>query len=106
MSYDITSREYLQRAMARIAEGSQEALFYAAFELRCGIEARMREYLEVWEHISKQKKNGWQIAKLGQDIESAFKTGDKFVRFAVQEQTSERLAICFYHTPVTTRLRT
>ena len=47
--YKITSRDYLSRARICLDEGSNRFLFYAAFELRCGIEARMREYLEVWE---------------------------------------------------------
>jgi hypothetical protein len=83
MSYGISSRDYLQRAMTRIAEGSSEVLFYAAFELRCGIEARMQEYLHAWDHVSKKKRNGWRIAELGRNIERAFRARDTFVRWAV-----------------------
>lgn len=79
--------------------------FYAAFELRSGIEARMREYLEVWDHISKKKKKGWRIADMGRSLEQAFKTGDKVVRWAVHEKASDDLILCFYYTPVSSALK-
>lgn len=104
-SYPTSSRDYVRRAEERLADDKYESLFYAAFELRCGIEARMQEYMENWSHISEKKKQGWKIAKLGKDLEKAFKTGNKVVRWAVSEKDSRKLIVCFYHTPVTTRLR-
>jgi len=103
--YEVSSRAYLLRAMSRIAEGSSESLFYAASELRCGIERRMQEYLYAWDHVSKQQKSGWQIAKLGQSLERAFRLGNRVVRWAVHDEVSGSLLICFYHTPVTPQLR-
>ncbi|MGI2856448.1 hypothetical protein ACRTDR_20040 [Shewanella algae] len=55
MSYGVSSKDYLSRAKELIAEDRIESLFYAAFEIRCGIEARMNEYLEVQKHISNKK---------------------------------------------------
>jgi hypothetical protein len=75
MEYRTSSRDYLLRAQERLRDGTREALFYAAFELRCGIEARMRQYLEVCDHISKKKKEGWKIADLGRGTEEAFRLG-------------------------------
>lgn len=105
MSYGISSRDYLSRAQHCLAEGSHVALFYAAFELRCGIEARLQEYLEVWDHISKRKKSGWRIVDLGRNVEAAFRLGNKIVRWAVHDRGSRKLVVCLYHTPVTQSLR-
>ena len=82
-----------------------DALFYAAFELRCGIESRMSEYLEVWEHISKKKKKGWRIAEMGRNVEEYFKTGNKIVRWAMTDKQTGELIVCVYYTPVTSSLR-
>lgn len=105
VAYSISSRDYLKRAEGRIRDGSQEALFYAAFELRCGIESRMQEYLNVWEHIAQSKKKGWRIAELSKNIESAFRSGDNVVRWAVMDRETGALTVCLYHTPVTRELR-
>jgi hypothetical protein len=105
MPYEITSRDYLVRARARLAENTPQALFYAAFELRCGIEARMEEYLEVWEHIAKKKKTGWKIAVLGKNVEEAFSSHAKVVRWAVEDRVTKKAVIVFYYTPVTEQLQ-
>jgi len=105
MRYDITSRGYLARARERLAENTPQALFYAAFELRCGIEARMEEYLEVWEHVAQKKKTGWQIAVLGRNVEKAFSSHAKVVRWAVQDRATKKATIIFYYTPVTSQLQ-
>lgn len=105
MEYRRSSRDYLARARARLAENGRVSLFYAAFELRCGIEARMSEYLTVWDHISKKKKKGWRVAELARNVEEAFKTGNKIVRWAVHEEDSGELIVCFYYTPVTSQMK-
>ena len=61
--------------------------------------------MENWSHISEKKKQGWKIAKLGKDLEKAFKIGNTVVRWAVSEKGSRKLIVCFYHTPVTAGLR-
>jgi hypothetical protein len=104
-SYGIAARDYLRRAEDRLRESSFESLFYAGFELRCGIEARMQSYLEVWDHIAKKKKQGWRITDLGRNIENAFRTGDSVVRWAVHDRPTGELIVCLYHTPVTKKLR-
>src|SRR5436190_2225371 len=60
-SYGIDSVDYLRRARARLDEGTCEGLFYAAFELRSGTEARLQEYLDAREDVAKHKKKGWKI---------------------------------------------
>jgi hypothetical protein len=105
MHYYADSRSYLQRARARLDEKNEEAIFYAAFELRCGIEARMQEYLGAQSHISKSKKSGWKIAKLGKTIERAFKLGDRIARIIITDSSTNETLQTLYYTPVTLSLR-
>jgi len=44
-----------ERALDCVSRGAERDLFYAAFELRCGKEAR-QQYLETWEHVSKSQR--------------------------------------------------
>ncbi len=103
--YRISSRSYLTRAKKQITNNSLESLFYAAFELRCGIEARMQEYLYIQEHISKKKKKGWRVLDLGNNIESAFKTGDKVIILTFYNIESKEQIISLFYTPVTSSLK-
>ena len=61
--YGFKSRDYLKRAKARLNEDKGESLFYAALELRCGIEARLHEYtVRIPKTRSSEKM--WQIGKI------------------------------------------
>src|SRR5688500_6645871 len=77
--YATSGRAHLRRAQECLSAGTQEALFYAALELRTGIESRMHEYLEARADISRRKKHGYQIAKLARGLESVFSSGEKVV---------------------------
>lgn len=105
MIYGVTSRDYLERAGDLLRRDDLASLFYAALEIRCGIEARMQEYLQVWEHVSRRKREGWKISELGKSIEIGLKTGDQIIRWAVHDRSSDDLLVCLYHTPVSKRLR-
>ena len=105
MAYEIDSRSYLKRAKYRMNEDSLHSLFYAALELRCGIESRMQQYLNSQEHISKRKKKGWQIAKLGKNIEKAFRTGNKITKLNITNKKSGKHLQTLYYTPVTSTLQ-
>lgn len=54
--YGVGSRDYLRRAKDLLAQGTPAALFHAAFELRCGIEARLQEYRDAATKVAKLKK--------------------------------------------------
>lgn len=105
MTYSLDSRSYLKRAKSNLEQGKKENLFYAAFELRCGIEARMQQYLDVQDHISQKKKKGWKIVKLAKNIEEAFKTGDNIVAVSLNNLKSNIPAVVYYYTPVRSKLR-
>ena len=103
--YGITATDYLARARARLDDGNIESIFYAAFELRCGVEARMQEYLDVQMHISKRKKKGWQLANLGRNIEEAFRLGDKKAILTIKDKDSNATIGKYEYTPVKRALR-
>jgi len=103
--YGTSAKDYLQRAEDRLLEKTPEAMFYAALELRCGIERRMKQYLDAQSHIAKAKKRGWEIAKLAKGIEEAFSSGDQIVEFAILDKPNGPPLAIFLYTPVTKRLQ-
>ena len=105
MSYGISSRDYLGRARQRLADGCNESLFYAAFEIRCGVEARMLEYLEVQKHVSKKKRQGWQVAKLARNIENVFRIGEKDTVLRIINKYTNELEFEARYTPVKSPLK-
>lgn len=104
MTYSIASSDYLERAKVLLDEGTEASLIYAALELRCGVEARLKEYIENIDHIPKNQKKDWAVAKLGRSIETAYRTGDKIMIFTIQfPEDGEQLQLMY--TPVTKRLQ-
>jgi hypothetical protein len=103
-NYKCGSRDYLLRAREQLDQNSPKAMFYAALELRFGIEARLQEYLEVQQHISQKKRQGWKIAELGKSLKHAFDDGDRIVEIRMSDMKSGESAVCYY-TPVTATLK-
>src|SRR5690349_8639930 len=103
VSYRVTSRAYLARARARLDEALPEPMFYAAFELRCGIQRRMQDYLVAQEQVAEHRRDGWRIPELAKDFETVFRTGDKVVRLVINAPSGD---LALYFTPVTRRLQT
>jgi hypothetical protein len=102
--YRVSARAYWTRAVARLKDGTSEALFYAAFELRCGIEARMKEYLDARAEIARRKKHGYQIAKLARGLERVFASGEEILSLTfVDQERKPTLHLLF--TPVRKGLR-
>ena len=105
MDYEISSRDYLQRARLRLDEGTLDSLFYAALELRSGIEARMSTYLEGQKFVSKKLKKGWQIAKLAKGLEKAFQNNEKIVRMRFFKPEGTSPIYTLFYTPITPKLK-
>jgi hypothetical protein len=105
MKYGTHSSDYLVRARQRLDEGSVESLFYAAFELRCGIEARLQQYEEALVNITKIKRAGWKIPKLAKNLEKVFRTGDRIARVDFCDSATEKVRCSLYYTPVNKNLR-
>jgi hypothetical protein len=104
LTYGVTSRAYLARARSRLDDGTPEGLFYAAYELRCGIQSRLQEYLEARKEIAQKRREGWRIPQLAGDVERVFKSGDTVAQLSV---TSARTpgTLVIYYTPVSRRLQ-
>lgn len=104
MTYPTTSTDYLDRMKALLDEGSKASLIYAALELRCGVEARLREYIETIDHIPNGQRKEWAVAKLGRSIETAYRTGDKIMIFTIIfPEDGAQLQLMY--TPVSKRLQ-
>jgi len=103
-AYGTTSRDYLARAYALRASSRPEALLYAALEIRCGIEARLQEYLEGAAKVAIVKRDLWKIRHLVREVESAFDVYTKAVPvWFIHPDTGQKMKI--EYTPVTPRLR-
>ncbi len=105
MVYHTSSYDYLERAQERLAEGSHQALFYAALELCCGIEQRMREYSSSQKQISKRLQKGWRTTHLGKDLNKVFKARKKVIALTIIDETKGDPIIILYHTPVRQELQ-
>lgn len=104
MSYSISSLSYLDRARGRLGENTEEALVYAALEIRCGVEARLREYLEPQPHIPAKTKTDYRIKRLGAAAETVTPSEERLTRFAVYDEGRVLLTEVFF-TPVSSRLK-
>ncbi|OJY13203.1 MAG: hypothetical protein BGO99_09380 [Nitrosospira sp. 56-18] len=104
MTYSLAVSAYLKRIESLLKDNTEASLLYAALELRCGVEARLKEYLEPLEHIPKSQKKEWAIAKLGLSIQNAFQTGDKIMIFTVRSRSQDEECTLIY-TPVSSRLQ-
>jgi hypothetical protein len=95
MPYPVTARAYLERAKQRLLENTNEAVFYAAFELRCCVEARQEEYASSLEFI-KAKIKPWHIGKTAKLLEQVFDSG----KIACVTLTLEGSEFISHYTPV------
>ena len=103
-AYRVTSQAYLARARRRLDDGTPEGLFYAAFELRCGIQGRLQEYLEARKELAEKRRQGWRIPQLAKDFERVFRTGDQVVRLSITSLVVPG-SLILYFTPVSRRLQ-
>ena len=105
MPYHVSARAYLQRARAQLDATTPEGLFYAAFELRAGIQARMQEYLHAQKSIAEHKRDDWRLGKLGRTLENVFQIGDRIAEVAVYDPQAGEFIATLYYTPVTSELQ-
>jgi hypothetical protein len=81
----------------------KEALFYAALELRCCVEARQGAYAEAQrEYIRRRKIREWKIAEVRILLERVFDSG-KIAQIIFENET-KTLRYTSYYTPVTRHL--
>jgi hypothetical protein len=103
MFYDTSSRAYLARAKLNFDSENNESLFYAALELRCGVEARLKEYVVKVDTVS-LRKIPWKIKNLEKILAKSSNIHDKRYVFAfIHPKTKERQDVIY--NPVSRRLR-
>ncbi|MDD5138839.1 MAG: hypothetical protein PHY43_01100 [Verrucomicrobiales bacterium] len=103
MSYDVSSRAYLTRAKLNFDSGNNESLFYAAFELRCGVEARLKEYVVKTKDGVSLRKIPWEIEKLKKILAKSSNIHDKrFVFIFTHPKTKEKHDVIY--NPVSSKL--
>ena len=56
----------------------------------------MQEYLYVQDDISKKKRQGWQVAKLGKEIERVFKIRDRIFELTLNRLDDSAPTILCY----------
>jgi hypothetical protein len=104
MGYGVSARAYLERAKERLLEDSKESLFYAAFELRCSVEARQSEYIDAMKNYARMKKTrSWEVNKSQKELERVFRGRTKIVRIQIMGEKDDLIHESYY-TPVQRKL--
>lgn len=98
-NYYIRAINYLDRAKKVFNPDNKDTWFYSAFEIRCGVEARMREYLQHQKSVSAKKKKGWRPAVLAKDIGQVFKIGEKEAHFSFHSETTDPFTLVYRPVP-------
>jgi hypothetical protein len=83
-----------ERALDCVSRGAERDLFYAAFELRCGKEAR-QQYLETWEHVSKSQRR-LENCQSGASVEAKFRIGHRNMRWEMRHHGSDKPVAVLY----------
>jgi hypothetical protein len=102
-TYGTDSRSYLKRSRIQLDSQSYRELFYAAFELRCGIEARVKEYIDGHAHIPTNRKKEWRLSNIDKMILKYFGETDIVTQVIIHLSPPLKKVVCYY-TPVTPEL--
>lgn len=104
MEYGNSTEAYIERIGKLRKAGTDAEILYAALELRCGIEARLRENVAQLKTASKAQRREYRASKLGKTLEGAFESGDKMmVLFVVCDELNVRVPLNYF--PVSSRLQ-
>jgi len=102
MIYGVRSVDYLARAKRESKADDPARLFYSAFELRAGIEARLHEYRGAIQDA--RRDNTWQVRVLKRHIEDVVEKHEKPVTIYFHDpETCERLPVRYI--PVSDELK-
>lgn len=103
MNSPVSSISYLSRAKQLSRSGDKANLFYAALELGCGVEARLKEHAALAVGVSKSQRGHYEIRKLSKTVYEAFGLGDTFL--IVFLQLFDGRVGQFMYAPVSTQLQ-
>lgn len=84
MDSPVSAVSYLARAKQLLTSAEKANLIYAALELRCGVEARLKEHASVAVGVSKAQLGQYEIRKLSKTVYEAFGLGDTFLLVFLQ----------------------
>jgi len=99
-----TARECLKRARELRQTGEPNQLFYAALEVRFGIEARLNEYLTAPGQSIRVPNIPWRLGPLKKSVDGLHGEVLRPIKVTFFDPTSGSPVICEY-TPVTEKLR-
>jgi hypothetical protein len=100
--YYVGAASYLARAKARLEDGTKPSLFYAAYEIRCAVEALQNMYLDAQRKYAESVPKAWRIKEQGAELERIF-TSDTIQKITWRINGSPDFTA--YHVPVDTALR-
>lgn len=101
MDYPVIARFYLRRAKHALRKRDPRTLFYAAFELRCCVEARQAEYAEALVALKGSKIKPWNVGDTGKRIRKNSIASSITLMHLKFPDGSEYSS---YHTPITDEL--
>jgi hypothetical protein len=70
--YGVNGDAYLARAKSQLERNNPEALFYAALELRCFVEARQDDYLDAQKRYARSIPKPYKIGAQGRVLDRIF----------------------------------
>ena len=79
MDSPVSAVSYLARAKDLLRSADKANLIYSALELRCGVEARLKEHAALAVGVSKTQLAQYEIRKLSKTVHEAFGLGDTFL---------------------------
>jgi len=103
--YLAMTSSFVARAEELLATGKKANLFYAALEVRMGIEARLQTYVHAHEEISRQVRNGWKISELSKTLERSGKWATLVSEVEVISQGTGGSLSKLHYVPVSAELR-
>ena len=83
MSYGVSADSYCSRIRDLLDRNDESSLLYATLELRCAVEARMKEYLDPLDHIPKAHKKEYSVVKLGRTVDNVFPLKEQIALFTI-----------------------
>ena len=100
--YDATPDAYLERAKKLLQKCNAASLFYAAYELRCFVEARQDLYLDAQREYARSVPKRWKIGAQGKTLERIFES-NKIQN--IKWHFKDEQVFDAYHIPVSNELR-
>jgi len=100
--YSVSPDAYLERARTLLLEDRAASLFYAAFELRCFVEARQDLHLDAQREYARSIPKHWKIGAQGKALEAVFESNK--IQHIIFSYEGEQIFDA-YHIPVSGDLR-